>query len=74
MAELETLGTTVAGLLKSRGETVAVAESSTGGLISAALLAAEQLAMYDVAMVAGHSVGELGAAALPTPADADADR
>jgi [acyl-carrier-protein] S-malonyltransferase len=33
-------------------------------LVAAALLAAEQLPMYDVALVAGHSVGELGAAAL----------
>jgi [acyl-carrier-protein] S-malonyltransferase len=33
-------------------------------LVAAALLAAEHLAMYDVALVAGHSVGELGAAAL----------
>jgi len=33
-------------------------------LVTAALLAAEQLPMHDVAVVAGHSVGELGAAAL----------
>lgn len=33
-------------------------------LVAAALLAAEQLPMYDVTVVAGHSVGELGAAAL----------
>ncbi|HYN96098.1 MAG TPA: acyltransferase domain-containing protein [Pilimelia sp.] len=33
-------------------------------LVAAALLAAEQLPMYDVSVVAGHSVGELGAAAL----------
>ncbi|GAA4700957.1 acyltransferase domain-containing protein [Phytohabitans rumicis] len=33
-------------------------------LVAAALLAAEHLPMYDVAVVAGHSVGELGAAAL----------
>jgi [acyl-carrier-protein] S-malonyltransferase len=33
-------------------------------LVAAALVAAEQLPMYDVAVVAGHSVGELGAAAL----------
>ncbi|MCW3841528.1 ACP S-malonyltransferase [Micromonospora yasonensis] len=33
-------------------------------LVAAALLAAEQLPMHDVALVAGHSVGELGAAAL----------
>ncbi|MFI2647378.1 ACP S-malonyltransferase [Micromonospora fulviviridis] len=33
-------------------------------LVAAALLAGEHLAMQDVAVVAGHSVGELGAAAL----------
>jgi [acyl-carrier-protein] S-malonyltransferase len=33
-------------------------------LVATALLAAEQLPMYDVSVVAGHSVGELGAAAL----------
>jgi [acyl-carrier-protein] S-malonyltransferase len=33
-------------------------------LVAAALLAADQLPMHDVAVVAGHSVGELGAAAL----------
>jgi [acyl-carrier-protein] S-malonyltransferase len=33
-------------------------------LVAAALLTAEQLRMDDVAVVAGHSVGELGAAAL----------
>jgi [acyl-carrier-protein] S-malonyltransferase len=33
-------------------------------LVAAALLAAEQLPMYDVTVVAGHSVGELAAAAL----------
>jgi [acyl-carrier-protein] S-malonyltransferase len=33
-------------------------------LVAAALLAAEQLPMYDIAITAGHSVGELGAAAL----------
>jgi [acyl-carrier-protein] S-malonyltransferase len=33
-------------------------------LVAAALLAAEHLPLYDVALVAGHSVGELGAAAL----------
>jgi [acyl-carrier-protein] S-malonyltransferase len=33
-------------------------------LVAAALLAAEQLPMYDVPLVAGHSIGELAAAAL----------
>jgi [acyl-carrier-protein] S-malonyltransferase len=33
-------------------------------LVAAALLAAEHLPMYDVGLVAGHSIGEIGAAAL----------
>jgi len=33
-------------------------------LVAAALLVSEQLPMYDVAVVAGHSVGELAAAAM----------
>jgi len=33
-------------------------------LVAAALLAAEHLPLYDVGLVAGHSVGELGASAL----------
>ena len=33
-------------------------------LVAAALLAGEHLPMYDVSLVAGHSVGELGAAGL----------
>jgi [acyl-carrier-protein] S-malonyltransferase len=33
-------------------------------LVAAALVAAEQLPLYDVSIVAGHSVGELAAAAL----------
>jgi [acyl-carrier-protein] S-malonyltransferase len=41
-------------------------------LVAAALLAAEQLPMYDVGLVAGHSVGELGAAALAEVVPAEA--
>lgn len=36
----------IGGLLKSRGETIAVAESSTGGLISASLLALPGASAY----------------------------
>ncbi len=38
----------IAGVLKARGETLAVAESSTGGLISAALLAQPGASAYFV--------------------------
>jgi [acyl-carrier-protein] S-malonyltransferase len=41
-------------------------------LVAAALLAAEHLPMYDVGLVAGHSVGELGAAALAGVVPAEA--
>ena len=40
MPKLATMGLAVGALLTARGETVAVAESSTGGLLAAALLAA----------------------------------
>ena len=39
MTELARLAAAVGARLTERGETVAIAESSTGGLISAALLA-----------------------------------
>ncbi|GAA1891799.1 acyltransferase domain-containing protein [Asanoa iriomotensis] len=41
-------------------------------LVAAALLAAERLPMHDVSVVAGHSVGELGAAALAGALSAEA--
>jgi [acyl-carrier-protein] S-malonyltransferase len=41
-------------------------------LVAAALLAAEHLPLYDVSVVAGHSVGELGAAALAGVVPAEA--
>jgi [acyl-carrier-protein] S-malonyltransferase len=41
-------------------------------LVAAALLAAEHLPMYDVGLVAGHSIGELGAAALAGTLPAEA--
>jgi nicotinamide-nucleotide amidase len=48
MQTLLPLAEKIAGLLKERGETVAVAESSTGGLIAAALLAVPGASAYFV--------------------------
>lgn len=45
-AELSSAARRVAGLLRSRGETVAVAEGSAGGLVSAALLALPGASAY----------------------------
>jgi nicotinamide-nucleotide amidase len=44
--DLLALATRVAGHLKSRGESIAVAESSTGGMIAAALLAVPGASAY----------------------------
>lgn len=46
MDELGELADDIAARLKARGETIAVAESSTGGLISAALLAVPGASAY----------------------------
>lgn len=46
MEELFALGEKVGARLKARGETIAVAESSSGGLISAALLAVPGASAY----------------------------
>ncbi|MGH6872520.1 MAG: CinA family protein [Rhizomicrobium sp.] len=56
MRELMPLAERVGAVLKARGETVAVAESSSGGLISAALLG-----------VAGASSYYLGGGVIYTP-------
>ncbi len=49
MESLTTLSAEVGALLKSKGQTVAIAESSTGGLISAALLAVPGASAFFVA-------------------------
>ncbi|MBI10693.1 MAG: damage-inducible protein [Rhodospirillaceae bacterium] len=45
-ANIETLALQVAKILQDRGETIAVAESSAGGLVSAALLAVPGASAY----------------------------
>ena len=46
MKTLQQMATEVGGLLKDRGETIAVSESSSGGLVSAALLAVPGASRY----------------------------
>ena len=46
MAELSSLAATVGQLLKDRGDTIAVSESSCGGLLSAALVAVPGASAY----------------------------
>ena len=46
MDELDTLATELGERLKARGETIAIAESSSGGLISAALLSLPGASKY----------------------------
>ncbi len=48
MTQLATLANQVAAILKERGETVAVVETSAGGLVSAALLAVPGASAYFV--------------------------
>ena len=49
MNQLEPMARDLGALLKARGETVAVSESSTGGLVSAALLAIPGASAYFIA-------------------------
>jgi nicotinamide-nucleotide amidase len=60
MSTLLTLGEAIGDLLKARKETVAVAESSTGGLIAASLLAVPGASAYFVGggVIYTHKVRE----------------
>jgi nicotinamide-nucleotide amidase len=60
MPSLTAMAEAVAGLLKGRKETVAVAESSTGGLIAASLLAVPGASAYFVGggVIYTHKVRE----------------
>ena len=57
MPELSSYAIVVANLLKDRGESVAVAESSAGGLISAVLVAIEGASKYYVGGTVGYTRG-----------------
>jgi nicotinamide-nucleotide amidase len=59
LPSLATLGARVGSLLRERGETVAVAESAAGGLVSAALLAVPGASAYykGGAVVYSHRAG-----------------
>jgi nicotinamide-nucleotide amidase len=46
MPTLASMAETVGALLKARGETIAVSQSSTGGLIAAAMLAVPGASAY----------------------------
>jgi len=75
METLLPLAETAGRLLKSRGETIGIAESSAGGLISAALLALGGASAYfkggGVIYTADARQGLLG---LPTPLPAPVER
>ncbi|NQW16701.1 MAG: CinA family protein [Chloroflexi bacterium] len=55
MSKLDELANDVAAILKQRGETVAVAETSGGGLISAALLAIPGASAYYMGGVVAYT-------------------
>jgi nicotinamide-nucleotide amidase len=69
MDELYARGEKVGALLKARGETIAIAESSTGGLISAALLAVPGASAYFLGGAVVYTLasrrGLMGIADLP---------
>jgi PncC family amidohydrolase len=61
MNEILPLAEKVAGMLKQRGETIAIAESSAGGLISAALLAVPGASAYFLGGTVVYTYGARGA-------------
>jgi nicotinamide-nucleotide amidase len=70
MDELYTRAERVGAALKARGETIAIAESSTGGLISAALLAVPGASAYFLGGAVVYTLasrrGLMGIAELPS--------
>ena len=75
MQELLPLAERIGAALKARGETIAIAESSTGGLISAALLSVGGASAYfqggGVIYTAGARLALLG---IPNPMPAPVER
>ena len=69
MEELLASADRVGALLKARGETIAVAESSTGGLISAALLSVGGASAYYVGGAVVYTKTSRAALLGITPAD-----
>jgi nicotinamide-nucleotide amidase len=69
MDELYARAEKIGALLKARGETIAIAESSTGGLISAALLAVPGASAYFLGGAVVYTLasrrGLMGIAELP---------
>ena len=69
MTELSTLAATAADLLKQRGDTIAVSESSCGGLLSAALVAIPGASAYYVGGAIIYTrVGQAGLLRVPDEA------
>lgn len=69
MRDLTSLGATAGALLKSRGDTITVAESSAGGLISGALLALPGASAYFRGGIVGYT-GDARREFLQHPPDA----
>ena len=74
MSDLKNVAAAVAAALKARGETVAVSESSAGGLISAALLAEPGASAFFVGGAVVYTAAAREALLGVTPADMDGMR